>query len=90
MGRLEDIAARNARAMQGDNVFVQAVDKLGGDNKPSEPVAPFTLPSQRKSGTAVWKVLVGMLVIGSALAIYECHQMDLVKADDARRIREVK
>jgi hypothetical protein len=89
MGRLEDIAARNARAMQGDNMLVQAVDKLGGD-KPSAPAAPFTLPSQRKGGTVWWKVLVLMVLIVIAYAIFDHFTNDVIKADDERRLREVK
>jgi hypothetical protein len=89
MGRLDDIATRNQRAMSGDNLIVKAVHKLGGD-EPAESVARFTLPSQRKSGTAVWKVLVAMLLLGIALWIYECQQMKAVKLDDERRLREVK
>ncbi len=89
MGRLDDIAARNKRAMKGDNLVVRAVDKLGGD-KPSEPVAGFTLPSQRKGGTAAWKVLVLMVLLGTVFGIYECHQQDAIKADDERRLREVR
>jgi hypothetical protein len=89
MGRLDDIAARNQKAMSGDNLLVKAVHKLGGD-EPPESVARFTLPSQRKSGTAVWKVLVAMLLLGTALWIYECQQMKAVKLDDERRLREVK
>jgi len=77
MGRLDDIAARNRRAMKGDSLFVKMIDKLG-DDKPDEPVAPFTLPSQRKSGTAAWKVLILMVLIGTAMGIYECRQQDLI------------
>jgi hypothetical protein len=47
MGRLDDIAARNQKAMSGDNLIVKAVHKLGGD-APPEPVAPFTLPSHER------------------------------------------
>jgi hypothetical protein len=90
MGRLDDIVARNQKALSGDNLVVQAVGKLGADHKPAEPVASFTLPSQRKSGTAVWKVLVLMVLLGTAMGIYECHQMDVVKRDDERRLREVR
>jgi hypothetical protein len=89
MGRLDEIAARNQRAMKGDNLLVKAVNKLGGD-KPAEPVAAFTLPSQRKGGTAVWKVVVLMVLLGTALGIYECQQQGAIKADDERRLREVK
>lgn len=89
MGRLDDIAARNKRAMKGDNLVVKAVNKLGGD-KPAEPMAAFTLPSQRKGGTAVWKVLVLMVLLGTVIGVYECRQQDAIKADDDRRLREVR
>lgn len=89
MGALDDIVARNKRAMKGDNLVVRAVNKLGSD-KPTEPVAAFTLPSQRKSGTAVWKVLLLMVLLGTVFGLYQCHQQDVIKADDERRLREVK
>src|SRR4029077_11038020 len=63
MGRLDDIAARNKQAMGGDNLLVKAVNKIGGDAKPSDDVPAYTLPSQRKSGTAMWKVLILMVLL---------------------------
>jgi hypothetical protein len=89
MGRLDDIVARNRRAVDADNPVVGVLDGLG-DNKPDAPVARFTLPSQRKSGTAVWKVLVLMVLLGTVFGIYECRLMDVTKRDDERRLREVK
>jgi hypothetical protein len=65
VGRLDDIAARNKQAMGADNLLVKAVGKLG-DGKPGEAAAPFTLPSQRTSGTAMWKVLIRMLAHAGA------------------------
>jgi hypothetical protein len=41
MGRLDDIAARNQKALGGDNTT------------PAADVPAFTLPSQRTSGTAM-------------------------------------
>jgi hypothetical protein len=59
--------------MRGDKALVKIVEKIGGDGKPAEPAKPFTLPSQRKSGTPMWKVLILMLVLGTAGGLYTCH-----------------
>ncbi|HEY1815277.1 MAG TPA: hypothetical protein VGG74_23175 [Kofleriaceae bacterium] len=90
MGRLDEIVARNQRAMNGDSPLVQVMDKVGGDDKPPAPVAPFTLPSQRKSGTKLWKVLVLMVLIVIGYAIFDRLTQSTIKADDERRLREVR
>ncbi len=85
MGRLDDIANRNRKAMRGDNLLVKAMGG-GATDKPAEPAAPFTLPSQRRSGTAVWKVLILMVLLGTAIGLYTCHQMDREREDEQRRL----
>lgn len=86
MGRLDDIANRNRKAMRGDNLLVKAIGG-GGTGKPVEPAAPFTLPSQRKSGTPVWKVLILMVLLGTAIGFYACHQAERDREEDARRFQ---
>ena len=78
---LDDIAKRNREQVPYDPL-VKLVDRIGGDGKPSDPVKPFTLPSQRKSTTQVWKVLLLMLLIGAVVGLYTCRQMDRVQDDD--------
>lgn len=90
MGRLDDIVTRNQRAMNRDGSLVQVVGKLGGDDKPSEPAAPFTLPSQRKSGTTLWKVIVLMVLLVIGYVIFDRLTAGTIKADDERRLHEVR
>ncbi len=90
MGRLDDIVARNKRAVGRDNPLVGVVDKLSGPDRATEPASPFTLPSQRKSGTAAWKVIVLMLLLGTAIGFYECRMMDREREHDKQRIENLK
>ena len=89
MGRLDDIADRNRKAMRGDNLLVKAMGTSTTD-KPAEPAARFTLPSQRKSGTAFGNVLILMVLLGTAIGIATCHNMEVAREDDERRLHEVK
>ncbi len=86
MGRLEDIAERNKQAMRGDNLIVKAVGRGGTDKPPAEPASAFTLPSQRKSGTPVWKVLILMLLLGTVIGVYSCRQVQRDQEDVERRV----
>ncbi len=56
------------------------------DDKSAEPAGAFTLPSQRKSGTPVWKVLALMALLGTAIGIYACRQVERDQQDVERRI----
>ncbi len=85
MGRLDDIVQRNQRALKGDGLAVKVVGKALGDDKPSEPNQAFTLPSQRRSGTAAWKVLVLMAVLGTAIGWYSCRQVQRDEQIDRER-----
>ncbi|MGE0545693.1 MAG: hypothetical protein AB7O24_09125 [Kofleriaceae bacterium] len=68
MGRLDDIIARNKKMTSGHDPLAKVVNSIGGDDKPTEPPPPFTLPSQRRSGAPAWKVVV-LIVLAVAIAI---------------------
>lgn len=79
MGRLDDIVARNKRALRGDGLIVKAIDKVGGGAPlpPAGDAETFTLASQRRSGTAAWKVILLMVVLGSVIGLYSCNERKL-------------
>jgi hypothetical protein len=75
MGRLDDIAKRNAGAGVPYGAATKLVDSLPGGAAEPEAVRPFQLPSQRKRAVPVWKVLLLMLVIGAIVGVYTCRNM---------------
>ncbi|MGE0869692.1 MAG: hypothetical protein AB7P03_14100 [Kofleriaceae bacterium] len=85
MGRLDDIIARNKKAIGADGPVHRSID-------PQEPVdaglafdvisrlggARFSLPSSQRTSPTAWSVILLMLVIGALFAIG-----NLVRASDA-------
>jgi hypothetical protein len=64
MGRLEDIAARNKKAVRKDGLLMRGIGIVAshGDDKPDLQQG-YTLPSQRKPAIARWKIAIATVVV---------------------------
>ena len=75
MGRLDDIAKRNRDATMLDSPIITAIADTG-PSRPEAPPPPFSLPSQRRGGFAVWKVIVAIVILIGVVGGYSWYQMD--------------
>jgi hypothetical protein len=90
MGRLDDIVKRNQQVGAPEELVIKAIGKVvvGDDKSPAEPAPSYTLPSQRKRSTAVWKILVIMVLAGAVFGYIACRQAERDMQLDRERFEQ--
>ncbi len=88
MGRLDDIVARNKKAMKGDGLLLKGVGALV--NKPTDPTQhePDIAGARRKTTSSPIIVIGFMLLLALVIGFFTCRGMERDRADREQRMQQ--
>ena len=82
MSRLDDIIARNQRALGGDHGIVKAIGKLA--SRPEEPRPPDLPGLRRRAATSPVLVVAVMLGLGAVIGFFTYRGMQAEAEHDRK------